>query len=71
MLRPVSCPQSQCNIVSLHLYIVCVLYIRYCLRDIMIISRDTWLAWSVKHATVDFGVVSLSPMLDVESTLKS
>jgi len=30
----------------------------------------TWLAQSVKHVTLDLGVVSLSPTLGVEFTLK-
>ena len=31
---------------------------------------STWLALSVEHATLDLGVVSLSPMLGVEMTQK-
>ena len=30
--------------------------------------RDTWLAQLVEHATLDLGVVSLSPMWGVEIT---
>ena len=29
-------------------------------------NRGTWLAQSVEHATLDLGVVNLSPMLGVE-----
>ena len=32
--------------------------------------RDTWLAWSVEHVTVDFRVMSSSPTLGLELTLK-
>jgi len=32
--------------------------------------RGTWLAPLVKHATLDLGVMSSSPMLGVELTLK-
>ena len=30
----------------------------------------TWLAWSVEHGTLDLRVMSLSPMLGEEITLK-
>lgn len=33
-------------------------------------DRDMWLVQSVEHATVDFGVMSLSPMFGIELTLK-
>ena len=32
--------------------------------------RSAWLAQSVEHATLDLGIVSLSPTLGVEITLK-
>lgn len=34
------------------------------------LDRGTWLALSVEHATLDIRVMSLSPMLVLEITLK-
>ena len=33
-------------------------------------GRSTWLAQLVEHATLDLGVVSVSPTLDIQLTLK-
>lgn len=37
-------------------------------RELSILFRGAWLAKFVEHATLDLGVVSLSPMLNVELT---
>ena len=34
-------------------------------------DRGTWLSQSVEHATPDLGVMSSSPMLGIEITLKN
>ena len=33
-------------------------------------EKATWIAQSVEHVTLDLGVMSLSPMLGIELTLK-